>query len=151
SLRSLSTVISSLFYFLRLYERGLRIRAEVLHHALRDQYEGADNAERKQQIERAASKIDPEIAYGLCLLPRYTTDKGDCQHNTRSCRSEVVEGQPCHLHQITHGRFAGVRLPIRVGSETGGCIEGEVWRHTGKLLRIERQIVLKPLHCIKQE
>ena len=60
-------------------------------------------------------------------------------------RSEVLHRERGHLHEIAHGRFAGVGLPVRVRDEAGGRVEGQVRADVAgaEVLRIERQEALQ--------
>ena len=50
--------------------RRLDIGAERLRHALPDQEQRVDDADRQQDVERAARDIDPEIADRVCIDAR---------------------------------------------------------------------------------
>src|SRR6185503_5062213 len=136
---------------LRFYQRSLSVRFEVLNDALRHHCQGSDDAQRKQHIERTPGQINPEVADGLCLAARDAANKCDCQYYAGGCGHEVVESKPGHLYEVTHRRFAGVGLPVCVGSKADGSVKGEIGIHPAELLWIERQIILKALKRIEYE
>ena len=119
-------------------ERGrLHIGAERLRHALPHQEQRIDDADRQQDVERAAGDIDPEIADGLDRGPREAADQRHRQHDAGRGRQEVLVGQAEHLHQVGHGALAAVVLPVGVGDEAHRGVEGEVLRHRRLVGRVE--------------
>ena len=75
--------------------------------------------------------------------------RGDADADGR--RDKVMNGQGDHLRQIAHGRFAAVTLPVGIGGEAGGGIEGEMLGESRELLRIERQHRLQPEDGVGEE
>ena len=82
-------------------------------------------ADRQQHPERRARHVDPEVADGLLLLLRDAADERDRHRDAGRRRHEVVIREPGHLREVAHGRLAAVRLPVRVGRERRGGVEGE--------------------------
>ena len=62
-----------------------------------------------------------------------------------------MDGEAEHLGEMTHRRLAAVVLPIGVGDEADRGVEGEIGRHPGELLRIERQHTLQPLQRVERQ
>src|SRR6266487_4293280 len=60
----------------------IRVRAQVLNDALRNEEQSGDNGDWQKHIHRGARNIDPEVADGLSLLPREATDQRYCNRNT---------------------------------------------------------------------
>ena len=50
---------------------------------------------------------------------------------------EVVKGQARHLRQVGHGGLAAVVLPVGVGREAGGGVEGQLRLDIGQALRVQ--------------
>jgi hypothetical protein len=59
--------------------------------------------------------------------------------------------QPEHLHEIGHRAFAAVILPVGVGDEADGAVEGKVRRHRRLTCRIERQHRLGAHQNVEEE
>ena len=132
------------------FNRGhFGVRFEVLDHTLRDVEQASHDRDRKQHVYSRASDVHPEVPDGFLFLPGETADKRDRNRDARGCRSEVLHRQGGHLHEIAHGRFAGVCLPVGVRHEAGRGIERQVRRDVARVevLRIKGQ---KPL-CTLQE
>jgi hypothetical protein len=77
--------------------RGLDIGAERLRHALPDQEQRVDDADRQQHIEGATRHIDPEIADGAHRGTREAADQRHCQRDAGRGREEVLMRQADHL------------------------------------------------------
>jgi len=60
-------------------------------------------------------------------------------------------GQAEHLHQIGHGAFAAVVLPVGVGDKAHRGVEGQILRDRGLLRRIERQHRLEAHQGVKDK
>ena len=131
--------------------RRIDIGAERLRHALPDQEQRVDDADRQQDVERAAGDIDPEIADRLHRGARKAADQRDRQHDAGRRRQEVLVRQAEHLHEIGHRAFAAVVLPVGVGDEADRRVEREVGRHRRLLGRIERQHGLQAHQRIEDE
>ena len=76
------------------------------------------------------------------------SDEGQQYGHSRRCGSEVLDGQPRHLREEAHRRFAAVGLPVRIGHEADGGIEGQIGGDGGESVGIERQESLEPLQQI---
>ena len=131
--------------------RRLDIGAERLRHALPDQEQRVDDADRKQDVERAAGDIDPEIADRPRRGAGKAADQRDGEHDPGRGRQEVLVRQAEHLHEVGHRAFAAVVLPVGVGDEAHRRIEGEILRDRGLLRRIERQQRLQAHQPIEDE
>ena len=65
--------------------------------------------------------------------------------------NEVLDGQAGHLHEIGHRAFAAVVLPVGVGHEADGGVEGKFRRNCGHAGRIERQRCLEALQQVEHQ
>ena len=134
------------------FQRGrVDIGAERLRHALPDQEQRVDDADRQQDVERAARDIDPEIADGPHRRAREAADQRDRQHDAGRRRQEVLVRQAEHLHEVGHRAFAAVVLPVGVGDEADRRVEGEVGRDRRLSGRIERQHALQAHQRVEDE
>ena len=115
--------------------RGV-VRPQVLNHALGDENQRNHQARGEQNPEHAARRIHPEIADGLRFLARDAANNGDGQRDADRRRNKVVIGEPGHLREIAHRRFAAVVLPVGVGGERSGGVEREMRLDAGEVLRI---------------
>ena len=136
---------------LRIDDRGLVVRPEVLDDALRHQHQRADDADRQQDPEQAAHQVDPEIAERVFLLLRDAANERDRDGDADRGRHEVVVREPGHLREIAHRRLAAVGLPVRVGRERRRRVEREVGRDGAEALRIPRQPLLHALHQVEHQ
>ncbi len=127
---------------------------EGLDHALGDEEQRRDEGDRQQDVEDAASHVDPEVADRRRRPAGQATSQGDRHGDAAGGRSEVADGEPDHLAQVGHGRLARVVLPVRVGVEADGGVVGEVGRNgrqAGHAALAERQVSLEPLLQVKGE
>ena len=76
-------------------------------------------------------------------MPGDAAHQGRRDRDANGRRDEIVQGKPHHLSQIRQRRFASVRLPVGVGRETDGRIEGQIGGHRSESLRVEGQPVLQ--------
>ncbi len=106
--------------------RRLDIGTERLRHALPDQEQRVDDADRQQHIERAAGDIDPEIADGAHRGAGEAADQRHRQRDAGRRRQEVLVRQAQHLHQIGQRALAAVVLPVGVGDEGDRGVEGKI-------------------------
>ena len=121
-------------------ERGrLGVGAEILRHALPDEEQADDDADRQQDVERAAGEIDPEVADALGRAPGEAADQRDRQRDAGRGRDEVVHGEPRHLDEVAHRRLGHVGLPVGVGVEAHRRVEGEPFLDRRLAGRVERQ------------
>jgi hypothetical protein len=123
--------------------RRVDIGAERLRHALPDQEQRVGDADRDEDVERAAGDIDPEIADGADRMPGKAADQRDRERDAGRRRQIVLVRQAEHLHEVRHRAFAAVVLPIGVGDEADRCVERQIGRDRGLLRRIERQPLLQ--------
>jgi len=60
-----------------------------------------------------------------------------------------VEGERGHLGEVAHRRLASVVLPVGVGGEADGRVEGQVRSDGVETLRVEGQEVLQALNGVR--
>ena len=101
----------------------INIRPKCLRHTLPHQKQGIRNADRNENVERATSHIDPEIADGSCGGTREAANERDCEHDTGRRGKKVLVGQAEHLHEVGQRAFAAIVLPVGVGDEADGRVE----------------------------
>ena len=70
--------------------------------------------------------------------------------NSGRGRQKVLYREPRHLRQVTHGRLAGIRLPVGVGNEADRGIERRVRAQPRQVLWVKRQRILQPLQGVDQ-
>src|SRR5262249_52395481 len=134
------------------FERGrVDIRAKRLRDALPDQKERIGDADREQDVKRAAGDIDPEAADGTYRMTRKTTNKRNRQHNAGRGREIILVRQAEHLHQIAQRALAAVVLPVRIGDETDRGVERQILGYGGLFRRIKRQKRLQPHQRVDDE
>ena len=136
---------------LRIDDRDLVVRLQILYDALRHEEKGADDRDRQQHPKRSAHHVDPEVPDRLLFTLRNAANERDRDRDADRCRDKVVIGEPSHLGEIAHRRLAAVRLPVRVGGERDRGIERQVRRDRAKPLRVERQNVLHALHHVEHQ
>ena len=134
-----------------LKRRGFDVGAKRLRHALPDQKQRVDDADRQQHVERRARHIDPEIADGAHRGAGEAADQRDRERNAGGGRQEILVRQAQHLDEIGHRAFAAVVLPVGVGDEADRGVEGEVFGDRRLPGRVERQHGLQPHQRIKDE
>ena len=142
---------SGLLDLLRFDQLHRVIRLQILHHSLRNQSQRVDDAHRQQHPQRGARHVHPEVADGFLFPPRDAANEGDGQRDADRRRREVVIGESGHLGEIAHRGLTRVVLPVGVGGEGRGGIEGQIRSDCGELLRIPRQPLLNPLDQIQQQ
>jgi hypothetical protein len=67
-------------------------------------------------------------------------DERDQDGHARRSGDEILDGQPEHLGQVAHGRLPAVSLPVGIGDETGGCVQGRVGRYRAHPGGVKRQV-----------
>ena len=82
---------------------------------------------------------------------REAADQRDGEHDAGRRRQEVLVRQAEHLHEIGQRAFAAVVLPVGVGDEADGRIEGQIRRDRRLLGRIERQQRLEAHQRVEDE
>lgn len=131
-------------------QRGdIRIGMQVLRHALPNKHQRHNDGYRQQHVQRATGHIDPEIADGLRRAAGKATDQRDGQRNTGRGTDKIVHGQAGHLHQVRHGGFRHIGLPVCIGHKTDRGVEGQVRRYRIKSLRVKREHRLQPLQPVQ--
>ena len=134
-----------------LHGRHVLVGIEVLDDALADQEHGIDQRDRQQHIERDAGEIDPGVADGLGRVAGETADQRDDDDDAGGGGEEVLHRQAEHLGQVAHRRFAAIALPVGVGDEADGGVEGRIRADVGHRLGIQRQPELQPLQGIDRQ
>ena len=126
-----------------LHRHGIHVLREGLRHALPDQVQRQQQAQRQQAVEGGAGHVDPEVAQGL---GRFATDAA-AQRNQHGQAGggadEVLHGEADHLAEVAQRRFTAVGLPVGVGHEADGGVERQRPLLTRQVLRVERQVVLE--------
>jgi hypothetical protein len=135
----------------RLEERNTPVRGEVLHDALRDERERQHEGQRQQDVQRRTHEVEPEVADRLRMLRPEPADESDQYRHAGRRGDEVLHAQRDHLGEVAHRRLTAVALPVRVGREADGRVEGGVGGDGTELLRIERQQTLNALHDVNDE
>jgi hypothetical protein len=115
------------------------IGAKRLRHAEIDIDQRQDDAERQQHIERARVISTQKLPIALPDARAKARISADGDGDARRGRDEVLDGEAGHLGQIGHGAFAAVVLPVGVGDEADGGVEGELGRDGGHAGRIVGQ------------
>ena len=123
--------------------RDRRVAGEVLHDAAEDQHDAEDDGDRQQDADRDARQVDPEVAEPVGVGAGQAADEGDGDRDADGGGQEVLHGEAGHLGGVAEGRLTGVRLPVRVGDEADGRVEGLQRRHPLASQRV-RQVRLQP-------
>ena len=125
---------------------------QVLHHALRDQEQPADDRDGQQHVQEAARRIDPEVAELAAGVPGDAADEGHRDRHADGGRDEVLASQGQHLREVAHRRLGNVDLPVGIGGEADGRVEGHRRAHVGDVGRVEGQMTLQAQdHVDEQE
>jgi hypothetical protein len=124
-----------------------RRRADMGHERLglaqADIGHGDHQGEGQQEVEIDARQVGIEVAKPLAAIGgEGAGDRGGHGH-AGGGRDEVVRGQARHLREGRDRLLRHIGLPVGVGDEADGGVEGQVRRHAGEALRIERQEVLE--------
>ena len=127
------------------------VGAEVLHHALPHEQDRQHGRDRQQDVERRAGDVDPEVADGPGAVAGKAAAERDDDHDAGGSGEEVLHREPGHLREIAHRGLARVALPVGVGDETDGRVEGGVGADVREALRIQRQPSLQALQDIERE
>ncbi len=122
---------------------GLDVRVEVLDHALGGENEGGDEREGEEKPENDAGQVDPEVADPVRLAAGEPADQGDHDRDAGRGREEVLDREPGHLREVARGDLARVRLPVGVGHERDGGVQGEVGGEARHACRVEREDALE--------
>ena len=127
------------------------VAGQRFRHASDQQYRGSDDADRQQQIQRAARQIDPEITQRLQPARGKGADHGNRGGNAGRGAEEIMDRQPDHLRAVGNLAFRRIGLPIRVGDEADGSIERQARRHGRDRLRVPRQHILQAQNGIEHQ
>ena len=122
----------------RLLAAGQRGRActepaKRLDDALGDEDQRADERQRQQDVEqRRGSGPARSCRASVGAAAREAADhRGQHRHADRG-RDEVLHRQPGHLREVGQRRLAAVELPVGVGDERRGGVEGDVPRRRSR-------------------
>src|SRR3954452_15644828 len=117
-----------------------RIGLEVLYNALRAKKQSGDQSTGKQNVDRSADQIDPEVTDGANALACKPSDEcnGDGHAGRSGC--EILHRKRCHLDEVTQCALARVGLPVCICQEAQRRVECKVGGNVCavKSLRIER-------------
>ena len=126
----------------RLHQGGCGIGAEGLGRSLLDQDQGEDEAHGEDDIEGAPGQIYPEVTQLVGFPAGNSPDEGDHDGQPRGRAHEILHRQARHLGQVAHGGLAAVELPVGVGDEADGGVEGQVGRNRALARRVQGQELL---------
>ncbi|MNN06614.1 hypothetical protein D3C81_1194090 [compost metagenome] len=126
-----------------LHSHCIHVLRESLRHALPDQVQRQQQAQRQQAVEGGAGHVDPEVAQSPGGFAADAATQRDQYRQTGGGADEVLHGEASHLAQVAQGRFAAVGLPVGVGHEADGGVERQRPLLTRQVLRVERQVVLE--------
>ncbi len=76
--------------FSALYSCNGGVCMQILNHALRHEQQAGDDRERKQNVNRGAGNVHPEIADGLFFLAGESSHQRDRNRNAGRRRGEVL-------------------------------------------------------------
>ncbi|KAI1692305.1 hypothetical protein Ddc_23681 [Ditylenchus destructor] len=124
------------------------VAVEVLDHALLDEDDREDEGQRQQQPQGAARHVGPEVADMAGQTRGEAADQREQHGDAGGGRDEVLHRQRQHLRQVAHRRFAAVALPVGVGHEADGSVEGRVGRTRWPSPPVERQHALQALQGV---
>src|SRR5579883_570970 len=81
-----------------------------------------------------------------------TPDQRDSDADAGRGREEVVHGEAGHLNEVTDRGLRNVALPVGIGIEAGGGVEGQIRTDVARriTLRIKGQPQLKALYGVKK-
>ena len=131
--------------------RHMDRRRQCLHDALGDEQDRERDGEGQENVEDRANHVDPVIADRCRSLSRKPADEGGEHRHAAGCGSEILNREPQHLRHVTHGRLAGIGLPICIRHEADRRVEGKNRRHTRQVLRVEGKKCLAALEQIKEK
>ena len=84
-------------------------------------------------------------------MARETADEGHRRRHAHRGRHEVLASQGEHLRQVAHRRFWHIDLPVGVGHEADGRVEGHRGAHVGNVGRVERQVTLQAQDEVEEQ
>ena len=101
------------------------------------------------QIRVRSTQKLPSRSVRLRVKPR-TSAIGD--GDTDRGRDEVLHRQAGHLRDVAERALAGVGLPVGVGDEAGGGVEGLVGMHLRHRVRVAEEVgLLYPQERVEEE
>lgn len=123
---------------------------EVLDRPAGDQDDRADHRDRDQDADGPAHQVGPEVAEFTRARPGEAAY--ECHRHGHADRGgqEVLHREAAGLHDVAHGLFAVVRLPVGVGDEGRGGVERLVRVDRGEAQRTGQR-PLHPLHQVQEE
>lgn len=122
---------------------GMDIVEEGLRHALPDQQQRQQQAQRQQHVEGAAGQVDPEVAQLSCGAAADAARQGH-QHAEADRRAdEVLHREADHLAEVAQRGLAAVGLPVGIGDETDRGVERQCPFQARQVLRVQRQAALQ--------
>ena len=83
-------------------------------------------------------------------VPKAADQRHQGRHAGRG-RDEILHREPEHLGQVAHRRLAAVALPVGVGGEAHGRVEGGIGRDAGEALRVQREDALQTLEAVDRQ
>ena len=131
--------------------RHLAQLVEVLDHPPGQQHGGQQDRQRQEHEHDAAGQVDPEVADRLGPAAGQPADQGDGHGQADPGRDEVLHRQPGHLGEVAHGRLAHVVLPVGVGHERHGGVQGQVGVDGPEAVGVDRQQPLDPLEHVQPD
>src|SRR4029079_1809779 len=97
-------------------------------------------------------QIDPEISDLRNPRSGKSAGKRNDNGNTGGGRNEVLRGESGHLAEVRQRCFAAIALPVGIGDERYGGIEGKVLAHRWQVLRVPpRDDVLEAENGVEQD
>ena len=84
-------------------------------------------------------------------MPGDAPNEGHQHRHASGRRHEVLHGERRHLGEVAQRRFAAVGLPVGVGDETDGGVEGQLLFHRAHIGGIERQHALHALQQVGED
>ena len=106
---------------MRSRDRG--VTGEVLHDAANDQHDAEDDRDGKQDPDRDARQVHPEVPEPVGVGAGQASDERDGDGDADSGGQEVLHRQAGHLCRVPECRLTGVGLPVRVGDEADRGVE----------------------------
>ena len=122
-----------------------------MNDTLRNQYQRHHERHRQQDVERAAGQIDPEIAQIARVAAGKTANEGHQHGHAGGGGDKVLHRQAEHLGQVAHGGLAAVALPVGIGNEADGGVQGRIRRYRTHTRRVERQQALESLQQVQED
>ena len=122
-------------------------------HAGGDEHDREDERDRQQDPDHATGEVDPEVAEAVGLRTEEPADQRHGDGDADRGRQEVLDREARHLDGVAHHLLGHVGLPVRVGHERDGVVEG----HRGRDLPVDApseahgQQRLEPLDEVEQQ